>query len=91
MDQLPRWLAYGIIKHIVYFEFLFQNAVQKILNEGIGHNLETHVESIDDSYLSKTEKRRDRSLRNIVNLNRKKLSAPQTLTEKNQQILGSGL
>ena len=56
---------------MVYFEFLYIKAVQKILNEGIEYNLETHIKSIDDSYFSKTEKRRDRSLRNIVYLNRK--------------------
>lgn len=91
VDRLPRWLVYGVVKYMVYFEFLLQNAVLKILNEEIEYSLETQVEPIDDSYLSKAEKRRDRSLRNIVNLNRNKLPVPQTLTEKNQQILGSGL
>ncbi len=93
--KLPRVVVYFTMRNLLYLEFLVVKAC-RVLARIFGVRLRPRnlyndhklPQPITDEILS--ERRNDRSLRTIVKLKRDESPTPDTITDRNQQILVQG-
>ena len=91
VHRLPRWVLYNLVRGAVYFEYLMQKVILKV----IGRQFNLFSERIPVRRLdvdpAATLVQKTSSLRSVVKDRDSKVSRRKTLSEINQDVLAIGL
>lgn len=68
IDRLPKWFIYPILKYLGYFEYMVQSLYPSNKVHNIFSIVPKNIERITDEKIQSFQKRKEKSLRNIVDL-----------------------
>jgi anaerobic magnesium-protoporphyrin IX monomethyl ester cyclase len=97
-QKLPRWLLYPIMREMIYQQFVWYGVVRRVV-KAMGKPVHPRnlfdfndivPKPISDADVNKYEQRIQRSLRNVVAINRAQNFKPANNTEFNQELLHQG-
>lgn len=89
VDSIPRGIAYPVIQNLIYFEYLLQKVVVKVLGKNFNlYSEQVKVQGFNEEH-KKAKDLMGRSLRGVVR--KARLDSGGNVTEENRQTLVRGL